>query len=139
MKYGCTFFGIRNAFSFYNGITNPVERRYIPELIAPSNKKSIDPPVNKWKLMRTVEKQELNISPNPSSDIVTITTQLLDNREPTELRVTDILGNMILSKPLVQNYDKTMLPVNNLANGIYQCILYQKSKLQMSSKIAVTH
>ena len=89
--------------------------------------------------MHTVEKQALNVSPNPSSTIITITTQVTNTNKPTELKVTDILGNIILTKILIQNYDKTLLPVADLDAGLYQCTIYQDGKAILNSKLAVIH
>ncbi len=90
-------------------------------------------------MMRTIEKQALSVSPNPSNRIATITTQLKDVNSPSELKVTDVLGNIILTKSLVQQYDKTMIPVDGLASGIYQCSIMQNGKPIMNTKIVVAH
>jgi len=51
----------------------------------------------------------------------------------------DALGNIVMSKSLIQNYDVTLLPVENLATGIYMCAVSQNGKSIMNSKIVVTH
>jgi hypothetical protein len=62
---------------------------------------------------------------------------LFDKYNPAELKVTDILGNIIMTKTLAQQYDRTILTVGNLAEGIYLCSVSQNGKIIMSSKIAV--
>jgi hypothetical protein len=61
---------------------------------------------------------------------------LFDKYNPAELKVTDILGNIVMTKALAQ-HDRTVLTVGNLAEGIYLCSVSQNGKIIMSSKIAV--
>ena len=112
---------------------------YLPAIEEESNKTSPPAPINKWKLMRTVEKQSLTVSPNPSSTISTIIVQLKDVSLPTELKVTDVLGNTILRKQIVESYDRTFFSVEGLADGIYQCTVSQSAKYIMNCKLVVTH
>ena len=113
-------------------------QEYIPKMEQETKSKVAAKP-DLWKQMRTIEKQSFVVSPNPGSSICTITTQVVDANTPAQLMVVDVLGKTILSKPIVQIYDTTLLPVSDIAGGVYLCTVSQNGRSILSTKIVVTH
>ncbi len=71
----------------------------------------------------------LNISPNPVSEILTVT---VDNFKNNALSIVDLKGNQILTQPLTDN--KTEINVNSFAKGIYLVNISDNANTVLNTK-----
>ncbi len=68
--------------------------------------------------VNNITKNEItfNVYPNPSNEILNVKLEIL-NDEKTEIKITDVLGKIILSKSITEN--STQLNVGDFTKGIY--------------------
>ena len=76
-------------------------------------------------------KNNISISPNPTSDQLRIKTEFAEVTEFAELRITDITGRMILKKKIALENGVASLDVSTLTPGMY-LLSIMKDNLEMS-------
>ena len=71
----------------------------------------------------------LGISPNPAKDIFTL-KYTNNNRTEIDIKVYDILGNLVVSKNdfSVFGYNEVLVNINSLVSGVYTLVLSNQSK-----------
>ncbi|MCH1611909.1 MAG: T9SS type A sorting domain-containing protein, partial [Flavobacteriales bacterium] len=65
-----------------------------------------------------LDKKEIKVFPNPSSEFVNILLPL--NHSPSTIEIYDVIGNMIFSDKLIESKNNYKINLANFRSGIYQ-------------------
>jgi len=80
---------------------------------------------------------EMNIFPNPTSENVTVTFGNVSNDKCT-FELFDIIGNKVFSKEIVANQNSIIIPLDNVAKGVYICKIINTNNIKLyNSKLVI--
>ena len=79
----------------------------------------------------------MDIYPNPASDNVTILLNNIDNSQCT-FELYDVVGNRIFSKEFKANQYSVIIPLDNVAKGVYICRILNSNNIKLyNSKLVI--
>ena len=74
-----------------------------------------------------LDKKEIKVFPNPSSEFVNILLPL--NHSPSTMEIYDVIGNMIFSDKLIESKNNYKINLADFRSGIYQIVITSKDKI----------
>ena len=74
-----------------------------------------------------LDKKEIKVFPNPSSEFVNIILPL--NHRASTLEIFDVIGNIIFSEKIIQSKNNYKINIADFSNGIYQIVISSKDKI----------
>jgi hypothetical protein len=74
-----------------------------------------------------LDKKEIKVFPNPSSEFVNILLPL--NHSPSTIEIYDVIGNMIFSDKLIESKNNYKINLADFRSGIYQIVITSKDKI----------
>jgi hypothetical protein len=95
---------------------------------------SIDVCVTKTVSIEEVEELSFAVYPNPANDVINISTKGTDGN--STLRVTDVLGKVVLQETFSEN---KKLDVSDFKNGVYLINVIENGISTKSKRIVVRH
>jgi len=84
--------------------------------------------------LKDQEEESVSVYPNPVSTILTVNTTGLE--ESVELKMVDLLGNVVLSGSGTQ---MNKMDVSNFRNGVYLVFIYNKGDVVLTERIVIKH
>ena len=95
-----------------------------------SNAKLINP-------NNTQQEMPISVYPNPTSDNVTVMLGNADNGKYT-FELFDAIGNKIFSKEFIANQNSVIIPLDNVAKGVYICkVTNEKGDVIFNNRIVI--
>lgn len=88
---------------------------------------------------RSKELVALQNYPNPFNQATIIDYQIWQNFSQAELRITNILGQILYSKKLQKPIDKVEIDGSNLANGLYYYSIVVDDSVKLTKTMSVIH
>jgi hypothetical protein len=82
---------------------------------------------------------QLSNYPNPFNEATIIDYQIWQNFSQAELRITNILGQILYSKKLQKPIDKVEIDGSNLANGLYYYSIVVDNSVKLTKTMSVIH
>lgn len=92
----------------------------------------------KWIRNKRFTANTLKLYPNPAHSYFIVEYTLEDRRVPAIFEMNDCSGSKVVTKELNGNKNFLVIPVENLANGIYICKLISNNKKIMAGKIVIS-
>jgi hypothetical protein len=87
------------------------------------------------------DSRQLAVFPNPAKDLIHINYQSAKSQANTNLVVYDMLGRMMLKKPMIirEGLNEMSLSLENMANGIYLLVIEDPNERIMSRSFMIRH
>ena len=92
-----------------------------------------------WLKMKAFDKTQLDVTPNPANERVTIKVQLREDEIGAELRFINYTGELLQKQLLTDRYTSLDYITSTLPAGIYLCTVLKNGKVLLKSKVVITH
>jgi hypothetical protein len=74
-----------------------------------------------------LDKKEIKVFPNPSSEIVNILLPL--NHSASTVVIYDVIGNLVFSEKIIESKNNYKINLADFRSGIYQIVISSKDKI----------
>jgi hypothetical protein len=81
----------------------------------------------------------LNLYPNPAESVVTVDYTLKRGAKDGAVILRNILGEIVYTGAVYGAFGKTLVPVEQLHNGVYFCTIVVEGEVQQTRRLVVKH